>query len=182
MSDNFDNPYQTPKSTVDVRLSNNQSNIWRKKSAVVVTRDTIWPKRCIKCNEPTEKSIKRTLVYLNPWFYLTIIISVLVTIVLALIFQKKFKMDIPICDNHIAYRKRVILINWLLFLATIGGFWLAVAEIFELGALISVAIILVMFVFGLSNRFAFIGTFKDPYIHVRGAKKAFLDSLDEFNQ
>jgi len=182
MSDNFENPYQTPKSAVDVKLSNNASNIWRKKSAVVVTRETIWPKRCIKCNEPTENSLNRTLAYVNPWIYLSILISVLITVILALIFQKKFKMELPLCDRHAAYRKRVILINWLLFLGMIGCFWLTFANIYEFGALIGLAILLVMVIFGFSNRLAYIGRFKDPYIHVRGAKKAFLDSLDEFEQ
>ena len=182
MTDNIENPYQAPKSAVDVTLAHDASNIWRKKSSVVVTRETIWPKRCIKCNTPTEKSLNRKLAYVNPWFYLSILISLLITIVLVLIFQKKFKMDLPLCEKHSAYRKRVILINWILLFLAGGGFWLFVAEIFEYGLIISLVLFLAMVIIGFSNRLAYIARYKDPYIYVKGAKREFLDSLNEFDQ
>jgi len=182
MADDIDKLYQTPKTNVDVVLAENAGKIWRKKSSVIVTRETIWPKRCIKCNQPTDKSINRLLVFVNPWIYLSILISILITIILALVFQKKFKMDIPVCDRHIAYRKRVILINWLLAVIVGIGIWLSAAQIFDMGVAISGVAILAMLIYGLSNRLAYINKFKDPYIYVRGAKREFLDSLDDFDQ
>jgi len=182
MTDNTENPYQAPKSAVDVSLAHNASHIWRKKSQVVVTRETIWPKRCIKCNAPTEKSLNRKLAYVNPWIYLSILISLLITIILVLIFQKKFKMDLPLCEMHSDYRKRVILINWLLALLAGGGFWIFLAEISEFGLVASLVLVLVMVIIGFSNRIAYIARYKDPYIYVKGAKREFLDSLNEFEQ
>jgi hypothetical protein len=182
MPDEIDKLYKAPATNVDVTLADTAGKIWRKRSAVIVTRDTIWPKRCIKCNAPTDKSINRLLVYVNPWIYLSILISILITIILALVFQKKFKMDIPVCTKHIAYRKRVILINWLLFAVAAIGIWLSAAEIFELGFVISIVALLAMLIFGLSNRLAFINKYKEPYVYVRGAKREFLDSLPEFEQ
>jgi len=180
MTDEIDKHYRAPTTNVEVTTADNPDKIWRRSSAVVVTRESIWPKRCIKCNTPTDKSINRTLVYVNPWIYLSILINILVTIVLGLIFQKKFRMDIPVCEKHIANRKRTILINWLLFLIMIIGIWLTVAEIFKLGVLISVVALLIMVILGLSSRLAYVGKFKEPYIFVRGAKSEFLDSLNEF--
>lgn len=182
MTDNIDNPYQAPRSTVDVTLAQDVGNIWREKSAVVVTRETIWPRRCIKCNAPTEKSIKRLLVYANPWIYLSLLISLLITIILVLIFQKKFRMDIPLCGQHITYRKRIILTNWILFLVAIAGLWLFLDDIFEYGLLLSGVVILAMVIIGFSNRLVYVSRYKDPHIYVRGAKREFLDSLNEFNQ
>jgi hypothetical protein len=177
VTDDIDRLYKAPTTNVDVTLAENAGKIWRHRSAVVVTRDTIWPKRCIKCNAPTDKSIHRLLVYVNPWIYLSILISILITIILALVFQKKFKMDIPVCAKHIAYRKRVILINWLLFAVVAIGVWLTVAEIFQLGVMISGVALLAMLIFGLSNRLAYINKYKEPYVYIRGAKREFLDSL-----
>ncbi|MEJ2361366.1 MAG: hypothetical protein P8Z75_08060 [Gammaproteobacteria bacterium] len=180
MADEFDNVYQAPTSNVDVSISGKADQIWRRASSVVVTAETLWPKRCIKCNTPTDKTLKRTLVYVNPWIYLSILVSILITLILALIFQKKFKMEIPVCEKHIAYRKRVILINWLLFLVVIAGVWITAADISQLGMVVSVLVLLVMTIFGLANRLAIVTKYKEPYIYVRGAKSRFLDSLNEF--
>jgi len=182
MTDNINNPYQTPKSVVDAKLVQDTGRIWRMKSAVVVTRETIWPKRCIKCNAPTEKSIKRVLVYVNPWVYLSVLISLLITIVLVLIFQKKFKMHLPLCDQHITYRKRIILTNWMLFLVACGGLWGSIDYNTMYGYLLSGIAVFAMIIIGFSNRLAYISRYKDPHIYVKGAKQAFLDSLGEFDQ
>lgn len=180
MADKFNNFYQAPKSNVDRDVTGKADQIWRRASSVVVTANTLWPKRCIKCNEPTDRTIKRTLTYVNPWVYLSFLVSFLITIVLVLIFQKKFKMEIPVCEKHIAYRKRVILTNWILFLIMLAGIWITLANISQLGVVVSVLVLLVMTIFGFSNRLAIVSKYKEPYIYVRGAKSHFLKSLNEF--
>lgn len=182
MADEIDKFYRAPTASVETTTTDNAGNIWRKSSSVVVTSETIWPKRCVKCNVPTDKSIKRTLVYVNPWIYLSVLVSILITLILVLIFQKKFKMAIPICEKHIAYRKRVIMVNWLLFLVVILGVWITAADISQLGLVVSTVTLLGMVIFGLLNRLAYISKYKEPYIYVRGAKSDFLDSLDGFEQ
>jgi hypothetical protein len=54
---------------------------------------------------------------------------------------------------------------------------LTVAEIFQLGVMISGVALLAMLIFGLSNRLAYINKYKEPYVYIRGAKREFLDSL-----
>lgn len=180
MADKFDNFYQAPTSNVDTDKIGMADKIWRRASSVVMTADTPWPKRCIKCNAPTDKTIKRTLTYINPWIYLSILVSFLITFVLVLIFQKKFRMEIPVCEKHIVYRKRVILVNWALFLVMLAGIWVTATDISQLGAVVSVLALLVMIIFGFSNRLAIVSKYKEPYIYVRGAKSRFLKSLNEF--
>ena len=180
MADQIDQFYRAPESSVDVTTADNAGKIWRNASSVVVTRETIWPKRCIKCNASTDKSVRRVLVYINPWIYLSILVNILLMLILGLIFQKKFKMDIPVCEKHIANRKQVILINWLLFLVMILGIWLTAADVYNYGILLSGVVLLAMMIYGLSNRLAYVAKYKDPYIHVKGAKSEFLKSLDSF--
>lgn len=182
MVDKIDKFYQAPNSKVVITTADNTDKIWRQSSAVVVTRETIWPRRCIKCNTPTDKSLNRSLAYVNPWIYLSLLINVLLTLILALIFQKKFKMEIPVCDRHITIRKRVILVNWILFLVLICGTWLTASDTYNQGWMISSLALLLMLAYGLFNRFAYVSKYKEPYIYVRGAKSEFLDSLDAFQQ
>jgi len=103
-------------------------------------------------------------------------------LILGLIFQKKFRMEIPVCEEHIASRKRVILINWVLFLIMLAGIWLTATWSTEYGLLVITTSLLAMLIYGMSNRLAYVAKFKDPYIYVRGAKSEFLESLDGFEQ
>jgi len=181
MADQVDQFYRAPASSVDVTTADNAGKIWRKSSSVVVMRDTIWPKRCIKCNTPTEKSLRRVLVYINPWIYLSLLVNILLMLILGLIFQKKFKMEIPVCDKHIANRKRVILVNWMLFLVMLGGIWLITTSNPQFGVIIIIISLITMLIYGMSNRLAYVAKFKDPYIYVRGAKSEFLESLESLD-
>lgn len=182
MADQIDQFYRSPASSVDVTTADNAGKIWRKSSTVVVMRDTIWPKRCIKCNAPTDKSIRRVLVYINPWIYLSILVNLLLMLILGLIFQKKFRMEIPVCDKHIANRKRVILINWILFFVMLGGIWMIIISDPQYGTLITMISLLAMLIYGMVNRLAYVAKYKEPYIYVRGAKPEFLESLESFEQ
>jgi len=182
MADQIDQFYRAPASSVDVTTADNAGKIWRVTSSVVVTRETIWPRRCIKCNAPTDKSIRRVLVYINPWIYLSILVNVLLMLILGLIFQKKFRMEIPVCEKHIANRKRVILINWILFMVMLAGIWLTTTWSTEYGFLVITTSLLAMLIYGMSNRLAYVAKFKEPYIYVRGAKSEFLESLESFEK
>ena len=182
MKNTIENPYQTPQSDVEQKLSSHSRGIWRKGNRVIVTAETIWPDRCIKCNNKTNDSITKTLAYVNPWIYLSVLISILITVILAVIFQKKFTMSLPLCSLHQRKRKNILIINWVLALFLGLGVWLSMANIFKYGYVISIITLLAILIIGWFGRLAYITKYKNPLIFIKGARREFLDSLDEYQE
>jgi len=104
------------------------------KRVVISVDNPRLPLRCFKTNEPvTEAEVKRrTLYFCNPWFALTILLSILIYIVLYLVTRKKVEIYLPLSRRGRGGWIRNILIGWGMFL---GGF----ALFFVAGALDSAA-------------------------------------------
>ncbi len=170
--------YDTPQSSLQ---TSQEEKIYRKKKYVVYDQSVEWPSRCFKCNSdaPDRKSIKLT--YVNPWIYLSILVTPILTIILAAIFQKRFELDLPMCDTHLQKRKRFVLIQWclvallaLLFGGSLvtGNEWLVIA---------AVTLLLVLVVTAIAGRLLYVAKFKKDYLWVRGAGKEFVNSLQDFD-
>jgi hypothetical protein len=172
-----ESPYAPPKSSL---INTNPENMRRKGRYVILDPDIEWPSRCFKCNKETTYKKEVKLAYVNPWIYLSILINVVVTLILALIFQKKFTIELPLCDEHTRKRRNFLIFQWTmvaLFVAT-----LAIGIAFEIMIFTAIAILIFFIVLfsGLFGRLAFAAKFKNGNIWVRGGGKEFLDSLPEF--
>lgn len=100
-------------------------SIWRKDSVLVMSRQALLPDRCIKCNEPAERKLKRKLSWHHPAIYLLIFVGALVYVVLAMIMRKSATIEVGLCENHSAIRTRDIMIAWTLGLLSIASILLA---------------------------------------------------------
>ncbi|NKB35869.1 MAG: hypothetical protein GKR93_01685 [Gammaproteobacteria bacterium] len=172
-----ESPYETPKSSlIDVL----HDDICRNGRYVVIRPDVEWPSRCFKCNEDTILKKEVKLTYINPWIYLSILINVLITIILALIFRKKFTVDLPLCERHVKRRKNFLIFQWTMVAVITAGIIIgSLTELtFFLG--ISMLVLLMVLVSAIFGRLAFAAKYKNEYIWVTGAGKEFLKSLPEF--
>lgn len=108
------------------KIALNSDSVWRKNSVLVMTRHALLPDRCIKCNDPAERKLRRNLSWHHPALYLVIFGGALFYVVLALILRKTATVEIGLCANHSALRKRDIMITWILGLLSAGSFFLAI--------------------------------------------------------
>ena len=107
--------------------THNMPTIWRRKSVLIMTKQALLPERCIKCNAPTQRTLKRNLRWHHPALYVLIVAGFLFYALLAMVLSKTATIHVGLCETHAAARRRDILITWLLVLLSFGTFYLAVA-------------------------------------------------------
>jgi len=175
------NPYQTPESSDSVVSLNSPyallDEVYKYQKVAIFSEDTPWPKRCIKCNRETDQTHSLNLTWVNPWAYLSILLSIFVLIIVVLIAQKKFKFDVPLCEEHQQKRKNSVLIRWMIFLAFSASLISGLLLQIELLIFLSIPLFLGFVVYAIMSTFAAIQKFKNGKIWLRGADKSFLESL-----
>lgn len=176
----MDNPYAAPKSSL-INTNETPDGVLRKKKYVVTAKDVIWPSRCFKCNAATSNRKKMRLSYVNPWVYLSLLINILVTLVLVLIFQKKFVIELPLCDAHLRKRKQFLIFQWIFLAGTMTLIGAGVAFDKPLMLTISMLCFLIVILTAIFSRIAFIAKLKKDTLWIRGAGRPFLESLNEYN-
>ena len=97
------------------------ASIWRKNSTLVMTKQATLPGRCVKCNVYTEERLQRKLSWHHPALYLLIFVSILIYFIVALVVRKTATVDVGFCPEHLAARKKSLVITWALGLLSIGG-------------------------------------------------------------
>ena len=109
-----------------VLYSTDGDSVWRKSSVLIMTRQALLPDRCIKCNQRAERKLKRNLSWHHPAFYLVVFAGPLFYVVLAMIMRKTATIEVGLCENHSAMRRRDIAFTWGLGLLSIGSFFFAI--------------------------------------------------------
>jgi len=89
-------------------------SVWRKNSVLIMTRQALLPDRCIKCNEPAERKLKRKLSWHHPAIYLLVFGGALFYVLLAIVMRKTATIEVGLCENHSAMRQRDIAFTWAL--------------------------------------------------------------------
>lgn len=174
-----DSPYAPPESA----LTNvDESKIFRKGKYVIYNSDDGWPSRCFKCNSETDFKKEVKLTYVNPWIYLTLLITPLITIILGLIFQKKFRLQLPICELHAKKWKRFLIFQWSMLALTITGFFIGILTEMKFFLGISGSLLLLLIVLAVFGRQVYIVKYKKQKLWVKGTGAEYRDSLPEFTQ
>lgn len=171
----MDTPYKAPESRlVD---PNREGSIEGYKKYVIASPDADWPQRCYKCNQKTEHTKPVKLSYVNPWWYLTILIALLITIIVILIVQKKFSIALPMCEKHLLLKKRTRTFQWSAFGMTII-FGLASAALGSPLLIIFACLSFVgVIVAAVASGTVRITKYKDGKLWILGAGKEFVSSL-----
>lgn len=105
--------------------THNMPTIWRSNSALVMNKRAQLPQRCVKCNAPTQHTLKRNLRWHHSTLYISILGSLLLYLVLALVLSKSATIHVGLCETHLAARKRDIIITCFLVLVSFAGFYFA---------------------------------------------------------
>jgi hypothetical protein len=103
------------------------NTVWRNNSVLVMTKEALLPNRCIKCNAPAEEQLKRRLTWHHPALYLLALASILIYVVVAMVVRKTATVNVGLCEQHSAVRKRNILITLALGFASIASFVAAIS-------------------------------------------------------
>ena len=122
--------------------------IWRDNAILVMTKEALLPNRCVKCNEPTGERLKRKLTWHHPAIYLTVLISILVYAVIALVLRKSATVNIGLCEEHFDIRRRNLAITWILGIAAVLCFPLAAFLEDGVVMLLGVVLLLATAIFG----------------------------------
>lgn len=97
--------------------------MWRLNKQLVTRSETPFPDRCVKCNAPANGfRLKRVLYWQHPAYLLLLLCNLLVLLIVVMIVRKKAVLHVGLCAEHLAQRKRAILIGWA---GTLGGLALA---------------------------------------------------------
>lgn len=73
---------------------------------LVVWRGGTLPPYCVKCGLVThQQPVQRKFYWHSPLLYLTILASILIYAIIALIVRKRFDLAVPLCDSHFRLRR-----------------------------------------------------------------------------
>jgi hypothetical protein len=109
------------------------AGIWRDKDKLIISRGTQLPDRCVKCNAPAPGArLKKKYSWHEPIFYILIFAGLLVYFVVAMFVRKSITLELGLCEEHKAKRRRNVLVTWSFFLLVLVSFFLAaiVDEVF----------------------------------------------------
>ncbi|HKO98975.1 MAG TPA: hypothetical protein VJU86_18380 [Pyrinomonadaceae bacterium] len=155
--------------------------VWRDDSKLVMSKEALLPDRCVRCNVPTTGRLKRTLTWHHPAIYLIILVALLIYVIVAMVLRKTARIEIGLCDEHRAKRKRNVLITWALCGVGLMGMVLAIAmndgTYFGFGFLALFAAL----IFGLfAVRVVTPAKIDDRFVWLRGVNKEYLDELPQW--
>ena len=183
-----ENPYAPPLTApivLDAEIVADPG-LWRKGNILVMHKGSQLPLRCVKSNQPTDRRLKRSLYWHHPAIYLSILISIWIYIILALILRKSATVYVGLSDEWFARRHRAMLIGWLLVLAGVGLFVAGVATVDRSDAFpwMLVAGPLVFLggaIYGLlAARMVAAERVSDEYVWLKGVHPSFLADLPEW--
>jgi hypothetical protein len=115
MDRNENNPFAAPQSEVlssDPRLSM-LGGVWRDGDLLVVRDQTKLPDRCVKCNAETHVRLKRRMTWHSPVLYLLILLNLILYAIVAIVVQKKGRLEFGLCRAHMRQRRLGIAVGWL---------------------------------------------------------------------
>ncbi len=154
--------------------------IWRDNSILVMTKEALLPNRCVKCNEPAGERLKRKLTWHHPAIYLTVLVSILVYVVIALVLRKSATVDVGLCEEHLSTRRRNLAITWALGIAAVLSFPFGALREDPTTIFIGVVLLLATAIYGIITLRVVVPTkIDDHFVWLKGVSP---DYLREFPQ
>ncbi|MGC4001737.1 MAG: hypothetical protein QM811_00680 [Pirellulales bacterium] len=85
------------------------------------------PPTCVFCNEPVQPSTykSRALYYMNPLFYLLVLLNILIFAIVAICVRKKCQLTFGYCQTHARKRALWLTVAAVLMISAIGMFFYA---------------------------------------------------------
>ncbi len=127
------NPYMAPESNLVESDTLSINDIKYNGKHVIVSNSNIdFPDVCIKCGKQGHKQYERTLRWINPWWYLTIFINILILLIVSLVVRKNLKATYFLCEEHQKKRttKRILLTTSFIFIVLLSFAYLPIKNNF----------------------------------------------------
>ena len=154
---------------------------YREGDILVVPTGCTLPPKCMKCNAPVDGAfLKKTFRWHTPWLYVLVFFGLILYMIVALIVQKKSRMEIPLCPKHRSWRTRmhivgsILLVAWIPALLLLNGLDVDGATTALLCVGIAFAGLVVLGIVGMSIAPIYID---EMHTELKGASEEFLDSL-----
>jgi hypothetical protein len=80
---------------------------------VIPARGASLPARCVVCNQATDRRAQRKLYWHPSGYYLLILISVVIYVIVAVIVRKRAYFELGICEQHAIRRRLGLWLGWL---------------------------------------------------------------------
>ncbi len=140
------NPYAAPRAETDLdpRFGGVGAALRREGDLLVVpTLGASFPPRCVICNQPAQRRLRRKLFWHPPGYYALICIGALIYVIAAMIVRKSAAFEVGLCDEHLARRRNGII------LGALGAPLCFVAGIVVVDRLPAMTLVLIAVAFGL---------------------------------
>lgn len=177
-SQTAEDSFPLPPSQHEQYDPNEPKGVWRDGSLLVMTKETILPNRCVKCNAPAIKLLKRTVEWYPRYVILIFILIRIVGLILYFILRKRVTVYIGLCEAHLNRRRIGVITGLSLFMLGLITFFGALTnENFPL-ALPGLLFVLVgIIVMALTWRVVSASKIQEPYVWVKGIHRDFLETL-----
>ncbi len=155
--------------------------VWRDGKKLVMSRDAELPPRCVKCNVATHLRLKRKLSWHHPALYLIIVIALLIYLIVAMILRKSATVEIGLCDEHQAKRRRNVWITIALVVVGLFGFVFAVGYEDAMYLLFGFITLIAALIYGIAvARVVAPAKIDDRFVWLTGVNKQYLSELPQW--
>lgn len=183
------NPYAPPQQVAPQQVSYGYGvaggyAAWPDGPNVSIQKDAPLPAVCVKCGGgPANQRKNQQFVWTPPWVFIIFFVSPIIGAIVAMVVQKKGRLQLPLCDNCLARWKQgtLMIVGGVLFLlaALIGGIAIAANDLPEVGVpliILSFVVFIVSLVVA-SKRFLRASKVDERMITVRGIHPAAVQAI-----
>ena len=158
------------------------SGVWRDKSKMIVSKGAQLPDRCVKCNAPAHGAkLKRKLSWHHPAIFILILVATLIYFIVAMIVRKTATVEVGLCQEHMAKRRRNVFITLALILLGVLGFVLTVIFGDNNFLLAGIFLILAGIIYGVvALRIVTPARIDDRFVWLNGVNKDYLNELPQW--
>ena len=158
------------------------SGVWRDKSKMIVSKGAQLPDRCVKCNAPAHGAkLKRKLSWHHPAIFILILVATLIYFIVAMIVRKTATVEVGLCQEHLAKRRRNVIITLTLILLGVCGFVLTVIVGDNNFLLAGIFLILAGIIYGVvALRIVTPARIDDRFVWLNGVNRDYLNELPQW--
>lgn len=155
--------------------------VWRERSKLVMSRDAELPPRCVKCNVPTHLRLKRKLSWHHPAIYLIILLALLIYLIVAMVLRKSASIEIGLCHEHLAKRRRDLWITIGLLVVGLIGLGLAIGFADVTYLLVGFLALIGALIYGIvAVRVVAPAKIDERFVWLSGVNKQYLNELPQW--
>lgn len=122
--------------------------------------------------------MKRKLSWHHPALFILIFVALLIYLIVAMIVRKRATVEIGLCQDHMAKRRKAVLVTWLLVLLGVCGFIASVVSNDGTYALVGFLFLIAGIIYGIvAARVVAPSKIDDRFVWLKGVNKDYLDAL-----